>query len=124
MSWARVKATKIRHFFEELDAARVESIARYFDKRADVRGKHDWRSAFHDVSDHSAFPYEGLTRRGQIDRSIYQSIAKLLPSVIDNFDFTSPLDMIRFVNSAARTVYLVSIEQEIRKTRYFTRSKD
>jgi hypothetical protein len=99
MSWARIKATKVRRFFEELDAARVEAIARYFNTRADLRKKHDWRSDFYDTPDHSAFPYAGLTKRGKIERSIYERTAKLLPSVAVYFDFNSPLDLGRFVNS-------------------------
>jgi hypothetical protein len=37
MSWARSKATKVKRFFEDLDPARVESIAKYFNKRAGLR---------------------------------------------------------------------------------------
>jgi hypothetical protein len=99
MSWARIKAIKARRFFEELDAARVEAIVSYFNIRADLRQKHDWRSDFYDTSDQSAFPYAGLTKRGKIDRSIYERTAKLLPSVAIYFDFELPLDLGRFVNS-------------------------
>jgi hypothetical protein len=99
MSWARSKATKVKRFFEDLDPARVESIAKYFNKRAGLRKKHDWRSECFDVSDQSAFPRAGLTGHEQIDRSIYQSTARLLPSVYFYFDFKSPLDLGRFVNS-------------------------
>ena len=82
--------------------------------------KDDWRPDYHDVSDQSALPYLGLTRRAHIDRSIYEATAKLLPSVSVYFDFKAPLDLGRFVNSVvscAASTRSLSLEPKSGNTR-------
>jgi hypothetical protein len=98
LAWKRAKKAKVQSFFHALDVIKANAIVKYFHLRS--RYPHNHKESYDtDLSEISAYPYISFNKFRTIELALIRRAVNLLPTMAPYFDFPSPMDLARFVNS-------------------------